>query len=300
MNKNNITIGITAYNEGNLLKDAWESIESQTRTDWIATMILDGGSDQKTEAVFDKIYHPSLTKIKLSNNNGPYYCRTLAIEKSTTDWYCHLDADDRFPPATVEIINNIIDEDDSLMYIIGCCLYFNKNRYEVKSHNGITDKRLAYTLPFNGQSPIKKELFNKLNGYCKDLYKGGADWDFWLKVIESNVKGKNIDEIIYERRIRKNSVGSNWSQKRYEITEMLIDSHPQYFNSQERKNIARFKMHEIMARNYRTHGNRKDAYLHAKKSLKYSSPTPTLDEIIREYDMSIPRYILRRIGRLID
>ena len=43
-------------------------------------MILDGGSDQKTEAVFDKIYHPSLTKIKLSNNRYKNELKLLEVQ----------------------------------------------------------------------------------------------------------------------------------------------------------------------------------------------------------------------------
>ena len=55
MNKINITIGITAYNEGQYLQEAWDSIINQTTNNWEAIMILDGGSDIKTEKVFDDI-----------------------------------------------------------------------------------------------------------------------------------------------------------------------------------------------------------------------------------------------------
>ena len=53
MNDSNqsITIGITAYNEGEYLQEAWDSVINQTRTDWAAIMILDGDSDEKTEAI---------------------------------------------------------------------------------------------------------------------------------------------------------------------------------------------------------------------------------------------------------
>ena len=71
-------------------------------------MILDGGSDIKTEKVFDDISHPSLRKIKLGENNGPYHCRTLAINNTNTEWYCHLDADDYLEESFTRVLNNAI------------------------------------------------------------------------------------------------------------------------------------------------------------------------------------------------
>ena len=99
------TIGITAFREGNLLKEAFDSVNHQTFQNFKITMVLDGESDNKTKKIFDSITHPSITKIKLDENKGPYYCRTLAINKSNTVWYCHLDADDILPPRTLEILN---------------------------------------------------------------------------------------------------------------------------------------------------------------------------------------------------
>ena len=42
-----ITIGITAFNEGNLLIDSWKSVLQQTSENWEAVMVLDGGGDKK-------------------------------------------------------------------------------------------------------------------------------------------------------------------------------------------------------------------------------------------------------------
>ena len=61
-----ITIGITAFNEGNYLTEAWNSVLDQTEISWKAIMILDGKAEKKTEQIFDNISHPSLKKIKLT------------------------------------------------------------------------------------------------------------------------------------------------------------------------------------------------------------------------------------------
>jgi len=53
--KNKITIGITAYKEGEYLLEAWNSVLSQTDNSWEAIMVLDGGADVKTQRIFNNI-----------------------------------------------------------------------------------------------------------------------------------------------------------------------------------------------------------------------------------------------------
>ena len=51
--KNKITIGITAYNEGEYLLEAWNSVLKQTDHSWKAIMVLDGGADVRTQRIFN-------------------------------------------------------------------------------------------------------------------------------------------------------------------------------------------------------------------------------------------------------
>ena len=44
-----LTIGVTAYREGNLLKESLNSIVNQSISNWKAVLILDGGSDILTK-----------------------------------------------------------------------------------------------------------------------------------------------------------------------------------------------------------------------------------------------------------
>ena len=256
MNKNNITIGITAYNEGQYLLEAWDSIINQTTNNWEAIMILDGGSDIKTEKVFDDISHPYLRKIKLGENNGPYHCRTLAINNTNTEWYCHLDGDDRLPLNTIEKVIDAISINPKIEYIWGKSLYFNKNNFYVRDNKVIEEKKMAYTLPITGTSPINLDLFNKIGGYNKNLYSGGADWDFWIGVVESGAMGFYLDEILYERRLRTGSVGDSWVNRRHEVAKIIIENHSDFFSNQKLLSSCLSKSYEFAAREFRNNEKR--------------------------------------------
>lgn len=59
-----ITVGITAYREGDWLRECWNSVLKQTYNSWNVVLILDGGADQKTTEIFNSIVHPNLQKKK--------------------------------------------------------------------------------------------------------------------------------------------------------------------------------------------------------------------------------------------
>ena len=294
-----ITIGITAFNEKGFLLEAWNSVLNQTDNNWEAVMILDGGAGRETQNIFDNISHNSLRKIKLDKNRGPYFTRTLAIENTKTDWYFHLDADDCLPKHSIDKISQTVLKYPRLEYIRGKSLYFDDNLFYLRENKNFDEEKLLYTLPLTGTSPITINLFNKVGGYCKGLYNGGADWDFWISVFEQGSKGMYIDSILYERRLRKNSVGDNWIHRRHEVAKLLIERHPVFFSNQKRKNICLSKSYEYSSREYKRIGNRRKASYLAEKAIEYGPKKQNLANIIQEGKMSYFRYKLRRLGRVL-
>ena len=295
--KNKITIGITAYNEGEYLLEAWNSVSSQTNDSWEAIMVLDGGADVETQRIFNNISHPSLQKIKLDENMGPYPARTMSIEKANSEWYCQLDADDILPSNTINLLLDTINSNPKSEYIYGNCIHFNDHSYFVKKPLDDPDL-LCYSALFNSASPIKKSLYDAIGGYALDLYYN-ADWDFWISVHELGINGTRINDIIYCRRVRSDNIGAVQMDQKPINVEIIIKKHPIYFDTEFKKNKARFKVYEILARNKRALGARNIAYEYANRALQYGSITSTLSEIIKEYHMSLPRYLLRRIRRWI-
>ncbi|SVC74177.1 uncharacterized protein METZ01_LOCUS327031, partial [marine metagenome] len=217
-----------------------------------------------------------------------------AIELSDTEWYYQLDGDDSLPSNAISDVISGIDNNPGADYVYGDCLHFNsKNSFIRKPSDNI--ENLCYSLQFNGQSPIKVHLFEKIGGFAPELY-NNADWDFWISAYEIGAVGEKINKIIYHRRVRDGNVGSIYFENKPDNLEKVIIRHPKFFNV-KRKKIARYKVNELLARYFRSNGNRKKAYIYAKKTEEYGILTPTLNEIIKEYNMPLPRYVLRRLGR---
>ena len=289
-----ITIGITAYKDSDYLEMAINSVLNQTSSDWNGTLVLDGGSDQETKKIFDDFEHPKFQKYELLENKGPYGARAKAIELSDTEWYYQLDGDDSLPSNAISDVISGIDNNPGADYVYGDCLHFNSKKSFIKKPSDNIEN-LCYSLQFNGQSPIKVRLFEKIGGFAPELY-NNADWDFWISAYEIGAVGEKINKIIYHRRLRDGNVGSIYFENKPDNLEKVIIRHPKFFNV-KRKKIARYKVNELLARHFRSNGNRKKAYIYAKKTEEYGILTPTLNEIIKEYNMPLPRYVLRRLGR---
>lgn len=296
-NKPIITIGITVFNEGELLSEAWNSVLNQITDNWETVMVLDGGGDKKTRKVFDSIQHPTLTKYSFSENQGIYTCRTKAIELTETEWYFHLDADDLLPPNAIELVVNKIKNNPDAEYIAGASKSFDLGPEKIMYPQN--NPEVLCTRPlFLPQSPITKTFFEKMGGYFIPDHFLHCDWDFWLSVYEKNIIGAEINEVIYLYRRRNNSVTSKNFDSLCIALECVISRHPSFFHSKERKQRARSDNYEKIARHYRSKGKRKLAKEYADLALKEDNNSQILKSIHREYEMSIIRYYIRRLGRM--
>ena len=292
--KSVITIGITAYKDSDYLEMAINSVLNQTCCNWNGALVLDGGSDKKTKKIFDDFEHPKFQKYELLENLGPYGTRAKAIELSDTEWYYQLDGDDLLPSNAISDVISGIKNNPSADYVYGDCLYFDSKKSFIKKPSDNIEN-LCYSLQFNGQSPIRVHLFNRIGGFAPELY-NNADWDFWISAYEIGAVGEKINKIIYHRRLRDGNVGSIYLENKPDNLEKIIIRHPKFFNV-TRKKIARYKINELLARHFRSNGKREKAYIFAKKTEGYGILTPTLSEIIREYKMNRLRYFTRQIAR---
>ncbi len=291
-----ITVGITAFNSGIYLSETIKSVLEQKCDQWFGVIIIDGGSDRITRRIFDKFNHPKFKKYIFKNNQGPYSTRQKAIELSDTEWYCQLDGDDLLPVNAVNDITEAIKKNPDAEFIYGNCEYFSKGHSEIRKPVDDPDYLCKSPL-FNAASPIKKSLFYNLGGFYDGFFIN-ADWDFWLSIYENNILGVYTNNLIYKRRQVLNSVGNKFLHLRPDIVEKIIERHPSYFSSQNRKNIARFHVYEQMARRYKAIGNRKKAAEFARKALEYGDQVPAFKTIFDEENMSTIRYTLRRLGRI--
>ena len=296
-NKVLISVGITAYNCAKYLQNAINSVLDQNTEHWSGIIVLDGGADRDTTHIFQEFEHPKFHKYAFKENQGPFGTRARAIELSDTEWYYQLDGDDLLPKDAIKLVLQTIETSPNAEFVYGNCEHFSDNSSRIKKPSD-NPEALCIGPLFTATSPIKISLYKEIGGFFNELFIN-ADWDFWLSVYERNIKGVYTDTTIYKRRKRFDSVGHTHMELRPSIVEKILQKHSIYFDSDHRKNIARFNVYQKLARDYKSIGDRENATKYAKEALKYGDSIPAFDTIFQEERMSIFRYGLRRLGRFV-
>ena len=295
-NLNKITVGITAYDCADFLIDAINSVLNQSVSSWNGVLVLDGGSDKATKKIFESFNHPKFKKYTFQENKGAYQTRTKAINLSTTPWYLQLDSDDLLPKNAIKDVLEIINKNPNAEFIFGNCEIFTKNKSKISKPSEDVEM-LCYSPLFNAASPISTQLFKSIGGYNTNLVIN-ADWDFWISVYENEINGAYVNSVIYRRRKRLNNLGKRYVNERSRIVDEIISRHPIFFNNKTRIDKAKYYVYNQLARYNRSIGERKKAANYVRKAVRIGSNTATFNSILREENMSLLRYSIRRLGRL--
>jgi len=107
-----ISVYITSYNQKDYLKEAIESILSQTLKPFQVLIIDDCSSDRSQEMIgaFKTRYPDLITPIYHAHNRGIAHTRAEALGRITGEYVTYLDGDDRFLPGKLEEEGKLLKE----------------------------------------------------------------------------------------------------------------------------------------------------------------------------------------------
>ena len=194
--KPKITVITVCYNEKNLDKTC-KSIVSQTFQDfeWI---VMDGGSDEKFQQIFEKYKYRINTFIS-KKDNGIYDAMNKAITLSKGDWLIFMNAGDSFYDE--KSLEKIIVKNKNAFKkadIVYCDSFYHRPdgiSYIPKFPDKIKKEFWQRSCISHQSTFIKKELFDKY-GLYDEFYRISADLEKWLCFQNAGCKFKHIKEII--------------------------------------------------------------------------------------------------------
>ena len=204
-NKNvKVSIITVVYNNKDTIKDAIESVLSQTYTN-MEYIIVDGASTDGTVEIV-KSYGDKISKFVSEKDKGIYDGLNKGVGLATGDIVCFLHSDDLYNNKdTIEKIMKLFDADNSLDGIYGDLVYTPKEDTS-KVFRYWKSKDFDISLLKKGWMPAHPTLFLKREVYEKygkfDLsFKIAADYDFMLRVLSSGTKVKYLPEVLYKMRV---------------------------------------------------------------------------------------------------
>lgn len=205
----NIGVLITYYNERELLTACLHSLIAQTKSpDEI--LVYDNASDSPA-----KDYIPDgcpVRIIRADTNRGPSYGRNQLLAASQSDYVHFHDADDFFSPVWCELVGQAIDEGnpDVVFTEVSFCKDEQVSEGMLNLDRLILGKELIQFLiedTFGIGVPTgtyRRTKVQAVGGYTESLWYG-EDLDFHVRLAQSGVTFRGVDEPLVNLRMRSSS-----------------------------------------------------------------------------------------------
>jgi glycosyltransferase involved in cell wall biosynthesis len=162
---------IPTHNREEYVRQAIDSVLSQTFTDYEVFVIDDGSTDRTPELL--RSYGDRIRALR-QPNQGPEAARNRAAAQASGEYLAFLDSDDLLLPGALEAYDRIIRTLDSPPLMIGAMIYFEdqppparapeaRATLEVWNYPDFLDKRLTVGLS-NSRIVIRRSVFEEVGG----------------------------------------------------------------------------------------------------------------------------------------
>jgi glycosyltransferase involved in cell wall biosynthesis len=200
------SVCIPTYNRAHYLKQALESVLSQT-FDNFEIIVYDDGSTDSTAEVVKKFNDSRIRYFKGEKNRGRPYARNQCVNLAKGDWIVWLDDDDVMKPDLLSSYAVAINRFPSVSVFYPLKLWIlYENSKEMKLSQIIdyfkNRKACVRTLMSSPPLPnpgvcIKKSVYDKYGLYDEEFYRA-QDYEFWFRILPyEDIKGIDYEGLVY-------------------------------------------------------------------------------------------------------
>lgn len=228
-----VTVGITCYNEGDLLLEALESLFAQSMKDWECIIVNDASNHEQTNEICRQIEEQADPRVRViwsAENGGLAAARNQAVRAAQTDLYVVLDADDLLPTTALDHIVKTFSSNPEAGFVYGCYCAFGDWQYEHRPPAQLQPSDFVDGLPFTGATPFRISTWKAVGGYPIPLSYGMQDWGFWLGVVSQGISGAFVDEQIYLYRAREGTMSRRRARRFPSIYSYLYETYPEFLD----------------------------------------------------------------------
>lgn len=256
-----ITIIITCYKEGELLRRAMASVHAQSVQGFSITLVNDCSPDALTNAICEELGEAEgVTYIRHESNGGLSKARNTGFAAMTNAIAMPLDADDTLPPnAVADILRTFNAHPEARMVFGGYAIIAPEtDASTIESCESISTADAMLDIPalardwkLLGTSPCKKSLWEAIGGYSLTYASTVQDVDFWRRAFMAGAQGGYTGKVIYHW--YRAEGGMNASVREEDYLPLRIDSLPFYdrfnpdYGKEMRQYIYRYYAARLMA-----------------------------------------------------
>jgi glycosyltransferase involved in cell wall biosynthesis len=202
--KAKVTVIIPCYNQGHFLSDALASLAQCDPDLYLVTIVDDGSTDPATLLFLEELDQKSFNIIH-QPNKGLSGARNTGIKHANTDFVLMLDADNKIRPSFLEKGTAILERDTQIAVVYGDGQFFGDLTGTRKQAQFNLQKQMLVNY-IDACALIRKSVFEDVGDFDENMKDGWEDWEMWLRVAFRGYKFHYLDEVVFDYRIRKESM----------------------------------------------------------------------------------------------
>lgn len=199
------SIIMPTYNKAKYIKDAIESVISQTHRDW-ELIIIDDNSTDNTEIIVKEYLHDSrIVYLKNPVNLGKARTRNRLVKESISDIFGELDSDDSLTPDAIKTMIHAHKKYPGCGFIYSQFAYCDEKLAEKRNgfcRSGLPGETNLHHHHASAFRTYKRKYFELTSGFDVNL-SGAEDIDLIYKM-EEVAPIHFVDKVLYKYRIVHN------------------------------------------------------------------------------------------------
>lgn len=180
---------VTTFNRRELVREAIDSVLSQTY-DRLEVIVVDDGSTDGTPELIRDVYGDRVELLRLDGPSGVSKARNSGVEASEGAFVAWLDDDDLWLPETIEAqMDVMLTAGRETAIVGGACAYIDLDGEEVLEPTFPPDRAgyenfcISIQLPGSTSNQIvRRSAFDRVGGFDESLIRA-EDKDLWIRLL---------------------------------------------------------------------------------------------------------------------
>ena len=230
-----VSIVVPCYNQAHYLKETVQSVIEQSYAN-IEIIIVDDGSQDNTAEVVSALQqkYPQTIRVLTQKNQGLSEARNNGIQMAKGIYILPLDSDDvLFTKMITQCMDAMISNNADIVYVDLQCF----GAENVIAHKKpFSENNILYENLPPPMSLYKKQVWQAVNGYKRNMNIGYEDWEFWVNAYKHNFRFYYHPETLVYYRVKEESMFTNAYQKDAFLKAKIIMNHPELYPKYIRDN----------------------------------------------------------------
>ena len=199
-----VSILMPVYNTAPYLREAMDSMLSQTFTDF-ELIVLDDCSPDNAVEILDTYDDPRIVRYRGEHNVGLANVLNVGMDMARGKYIARMDSDDRSLPDRLQVQVAYLESHPEIdLCSCGMQLFGESDAVWVRSTDPerVKVEALFYSPILHASSVWRRERFDERGLRFRQEMVPAEDYDMWCRALAGGLQLVNIPEVLYEYRIR--------------------------------------------------------------------------------------------------